>query len=74
MVPNCTACSEAMVEGYLPDHGHGVTTYVEVWVQGEPILTLLGNADIDSAPKYFINAYRCPKCGIIQLYGTKRTY
>lgn len=74
MIPNCTTCSEAMVEGYLPDHGHVATVTVGVWAQGAPKETLFGNADIDSTPKYLIKAFRCPKCGIIQLYGTKRAF
>jgi hypothetical protein len=45
-----------------------------VWVGGQPEFGFWGNVKVYDRPRYALQAFRCPECGLIQLYATKRAY
>jgi hypothetical protein len=59
-----------MVAGFIPASLHLPSGIVLSWMEGDPEKGLpLG---FFSDWYYPIQALRCPKCGLIQLYATKR--
>jgi hypothetical protein len=60
-----------MVEGFIPDRSHATT--IASWIEGKPEYSFLGNAKVDK-PEFGVQAFRCPKCGLIKLYAIKRKY
>lgn len=74
MTPNCPTCAIPMAEGFIPDHGFGASRLVGAWVEGAPEFSFLGNAKVGDRPQYVLQAFRCPECGLVQLYAPKRTY
>jgi hypothetical protein len=71
---NCPHCAVALVEGFVLDHGHGDTRRIGVWVEGTPEMTFFGNAKVDNRANYYLEAFRCPQCGLVQMYANDRTY
>jgi ribosomal protein S27AE len=69
----CPKCNASMMRGHMPDITHGGVVQ-ERWTPGDPEeLRFLGmKAGIKSKPKESlpIVAYRCVKCGFLELYAT----
>ncbi len=59
----CLRCDIATERGYIPDHSHGIVP--AGWVRGIPQPNWIGG--IKHKPMTSIVAYRCPKCGGLEL-------
>jgi hypothetical protein len=59
-----------MAVGFIPGKGGGALP----WAEGEPKFGILGLPNTLDTSFYVMKAFRCPKCGLIQLYATKRRY
>lgn len=66
--PKCAKCSADMVEGFLPDETRGPRE-IAIWVAGKPELGLLGSVKIDGREAHRVRAFRCTKCGYLELYA-----
>ena len=66
---DCPKCQKRMDPGHIPDLGHGM------WVQGTWSFGLpvprrfLGGIKYDKKAQIPMIAYRCPKCGYVELYA-----
>ncbi len=67
----CTQCGTSQLEeGFVLDAGEGSRGYTR-WVQGALEKGPLGNARRMGRTKRQIEAYRCPKCGHLELFATE---
>ena len=73
--PKCKTCSTDLVKGFIPDNLQSLT-YHSKWYKGdaEPADTVLfmqppGIKDVSPSEGIDINAYRCPSCGLLELYA-----
>jgi hypothetical protein len=58
-----------MEPGHIPDMAHG-TILQSSWVQGHPtVRRFLGGIKYDRKSTVPIIAYRCTRCGYIELYA-----
>ena len=70
--PTCSPCDVAMTLGHIPDFAHG-TILQESWIEGPPEKAgWFGRLNTREKNRYAITAYRCPKCGRLELYATHR--
>jgi len=66
----CVLCNSQMEEGFILEFKwHMKETSASQWVQGEPEKTMIGQAAYTDRPRYHITAYRCEKCGHIDLFA-----
>jgi hypothetical protein len=72
-------CGGQMMEGFIPDFSY-VATWVAVWMPGEPSLqkgwlekfrTGFHGVHTDSSAVRMVEALRCDRCGLLQLYSRK---
>lgn len=70
--PLCTSCRTPTVLGFIPDFAHNSANRVLIWYDQAPEYGLIGNIKRPVAPGYNISAYRCPKCGKLELYALER--
>jgi hypothetical protein len=61
-----------MTEGVLPVYFAEGNVTPGFWVEGKLDSSWLGSVLRDRNAKYLIEAYRCPQCGLVQLYATQR--
>jgi hypothetical protein len=73
--PKCAACEETMTEGHIPDYAHRGASLRQEWVVGPSEPPSLRQWLMPSVKKRFlVEAYRCPKCGRLELFALKRVY
>ena len=65
----CPRCHKTMEPGHIPDLGHGVVAQSS-WVAGLPqVRRFLGGIRYDKKALVPMTAYRCPRCGYVELYA-----
>jgi hypothetical protein len=71
--PDCQRCRVTMEEGYLLDRGHGNHQDPAKWVEGEPVqrrwLGLKIGVQTKDREVRQVQAYRCPRCGLLESYA-----
>ena len=66
----CTGCDGTLEEGFLLDRKRGLSAYAGQWVAGEPEKLLLpGRVKFLSKRRLPVSAWRCTKCGALQLFA-----
>ena len=66
----CSGCDGALEEGFLLDRRRGFSAYAGEWVEGAPEKRLLpGRVKFLSKRRLTVSAWRCTKCGAIQLFS-----
>jgi hypothetical protein len=64
----CPKCQSAMERGYLPDIAHGMVMRAS-WNPGEPeVRRFIGGIKWKPKESLPVTAYRCVKCGFVELY------
>ncbi len=63
---NCLRCNLPMEQGYMADRGHGNTKNVANWIEGAPDVRWYG-LKTSGHPQLPVAAYRCTKCGFVEL-------
>jgi len=71
MESQCPKCSEEMTAGHIRDMG--LNSGVLTWSEGEAEKNTLGNIKA-ARVRYSIEALRCPKCGLVEMFALKRAY
>ncbi|MFI6003230.1 hypothetical protein ACIA98_22920 [Streptomyces sp. NPDC051366] len=67
----CTYCGTVGLEpGFVEDSGEGSRGYAR-WIAGPLERGLFGGAKRLGRPRRQIDAYRCPKCGHLELFATE---
>lgn len=67
--PRCPRCDKAMDRGHLPDVAHGQVLRGS-WARGEPeARRFFGGIKYDQDALIPLSAYRCPACGLVELYA-----
>jgi hypothetical protein len=78
----CSKCGGELVKGYILDTdapGGAMMNFSPMfftqgrWVAGEPEPSSFSGIKWDNREAYKIRAWRCPKCGFIELYATDPT-
>ena len=65
----CPKCQKRMDPGHMPDVGYGVVTQ-STWSIGLPEKKrFLGGIKYDKKAQIPVIAYRCPRCGLVELYA-----
>jgi hypothetical protein len=68
--PECPKCQKKMETGHIPDVGYGVITQ-GTWTSGAAEQRrFLGGIKYDKKRQVPITAYRCSRCGFLELYAT----
>jgi hypothetical protein len=66
----CTQCGLIGLEtGFIEDSGEGSRGYAR-WIPGPIERGIFGGARRMGKPRWQINAYRCPRCGHLELFAT----
>jgi hypothetical protein len=66
----CTYCGNMGLEpGWVTDLGQGAKRYA-MWIPGPLERGLMGGAKLWNRPRMKIDAYRCPRCGHLELFVT----
>ncbi|MFH1515958.1 MAG: PF20097 family protein [bacterium] len=63
----CSICGGTMQEGFFLDITH--RQIPTRWVEGKPARTIMGFTAFSDRPNYFTTAYRCEKCGHLELFA-----
>ena len=58
-----------MLQGFVPDMGHGIAANVLSWHPGHPQKAFWGVTRTEIHEKIPIGAYRCRKCGFLEFYA-----
>ena len=67
--PQCSRCGKAMSRGHVPDVGHGMVLQAS-WAPGEAEpRRFIGGIRYRSEELIPLSAYRCPSCGVVELYA-----
>ncbi len=70
--PACSKCGKTMERGHVPDVGYG-QVLVTRWAPGDPepkrFLGVDGGIKWDEKEQIPLVAYRCPMCGLVELYA-----
>jgi hypothetical protein len=67
--PRCPKCDETMDRGHVPDVAHA-QALLSSWAPGEPEpRRFLGGIKYDAGALMPLTAYRCPSCGLVELYA-----
>lgn len=67
--PECPKCQRKMEPGHLPDMGYGVVLQSS-WSPGIPERRrMFGGIRYDKKMQIPVSAYRCPRCGLVELYA-----
>ena len=65
----CPKCQRKMEPGHIPDMGHGIILQSS-WTQGPPERRrYLGGIKYNKKAQVPIIAYRCTRCGYVELYA-----
>ena len=68
--PKCSGCDGALEEGFLLDRRRGFSAYAGEWVAGAPEKKLLpGRVKFLNKRRFAVTAWRCTKCGAVQLFA-----
>ena len=68
----CPKCTGPMIQGFVPDYSHGAV-FVEGWLEGGPKKSFWRRTQAPlSAGGIAIGAFRCEKCGFLELYADDR--
>ena len=71
MEHKCPTCDIPMDEGFIPERTMGAAAQ-GVFAEGTPEFGFFGGVKMDGHRLYALTAYRCPRCGLVHLYATKR--
>jgi Domain of unknown function (DUF6487) len=64
----CASCDGTMEEGFLLDRRRAISAYAGEWVAGAPEKKLLpGRVKFLDKRRLAVSAWRCTKCGALQL-------
>jgi hypothetical protein len=67
--PMCPKCDKPMQLGHLPDVAHGMVLQAS-WSEGEPVpRRFIGGIKYAAQMQIPLQAYRCPACGLVELYA-----
>ncbi len=67
--PDCPKCQRKMDVGHVPDMGYGAV-YLASWAAGTPVeRKYVGGIKVDKKQQIPLAAYRCPRCGLVELYA-----
>jgi hypothetical protein len=67
--PSCPKCQRSMDPGHLPDIAHGAVRQSS-WAPGTAIRQrFFGGIKYNARETIPLNAYRCPRCGYVELYA-----
>ena len=67
--PRCPKCDQAMDRGHVPDVAHGVVLQ-SAWAPGDPeTRRFVGGIKYHKDELIPFSAYRCPRCGYVELYA-----
>ncbi|WP_333779027.1 hypothetical protein [Streptomyces sp. IBSBF 3136] len=65
----CTHCGNVgLMEGFIEDAGEHSRGYAR-WIEGALERGIFGGAKRMGRPRRQIEAYRCPKCGHLELFA-----
>ena len=65
----CTHCGTVgLAEGFIEDSGENSRGYAR-WIEGALERGIFGGAKRMGRPRRQIEAYRCPKCGHLELFA-----
>ncbi|MEP6620743.1 MAG: hypothetical protein ABJE47_15570 [bacterium] len=68
-LPTCGKCGSAMSRGHVPDMSHGQVLQSS-WAPGDPEpRRFIGGIKWKENELVSITAYRCGKCGFLELYA-----
>ncbi len=67
--PTCPRCAGEMEPGTLLDRGHYSSPEVPEWVETSPDRSFWSGLKLKGLDKYPVRAYRCEKCGYLELYA-----
>ncbi|MDJ0383594.1 hypothetical protein [Streptomyces sp. G-G2] len=68
----CTQCETVGLEqGFVEDSGEGSRGYAR-WISGALERGVFGGAKRLGRPRWQIDAFRCPKCGHLELFARER--
>jgi hypothetical protein len=67
-VQSCSSCGHEELEpGFMADAGEGSRGYGR-WVRGKLETGIFGGAKLSGREQYEVRAYRCPRCGHLDLF------
>lgn len=64
----CPKCEGEMVQGFVPDHGHGGAILVSSWVAGPPAKSFWYGTKVQGKG-IPIGTFRCASCGYLESYA-----
>jgi hypothetical protein len=68
----CTQCETVGLEpGYVEDSGRASFAYVR-WVAGVLERGAFGIAKSSGRPRFQVDAFRCPRCGHLEMFAVNR--
>lgn len=66
---HCSACQAGdLVPGFIADSGQSAQGFAR-WVEGALERGIFGGAKLMGRPKWQVDAYRCQRCGHLELYA-----
>ena len=65
----CSSCGVRMEEGFIADRGQGERIKPGSWVKGKAEVTFWSGAKIKGKERIEVTAFRCPRCGRVELYA-----
>ena len=68
---DCPKCSQPMTAGHIRDMG--LNPELLTWSEGQAQRNTLGSIET-SRVRYSVEAYRCPNCGLVEMYALERKY
>jgi len=69
----CPKCKDEMVQGFVLDNGHHIKgIIVQGWHEGQPKKSFWSGTKLPSTEGVPIGAFRCQKCGFLELYADAR--
>ena len=67
--PKCARCSASMQRGFLFDRSHHDSGKAASWIEGAPERSFWGGTKTRGKARHPITAYRCERCGYVELYA-----
>ncbi|WP_255950855.1 hypothetical protein [Streptomyces odontomachi] len=68
----CTQCDTVgLTDGFIEDAGEHSRGYAR-WIEGALERGVFGGAKRMGRPRWQIEAYRCPKCGHLELFASNQ--
>lgn len=69
--PRCPECKSSMQEGFVSDRGNSDKLRPGAWLEGAPEYMLFGFLRTRGKKKFRIVAFRCGRCGLLQMYAVE---